>query len=153
MTSAVCDRARAWVSLDLDGGLSTFEKRLLDRHLDGCDPCRLFAEESARFTLMLRDAPLVPARVEVELPRRRGSLVSSAVAGLGAVAAVAAAAVVAFSPHNTASSPRADSGTLASGLAVLATNSDALGARQHALPKTTPSRVVGPVRGAFDLPA
>lgn len=153
MISAACDRARAWVSLDLDGGLSTFEKRLLDRHLDACDPCRSFAQDSARFTLALRDAALEPAHVAVELPRRRGSLVSSAVAGLGAVAAVAAAAIVAFGPSTSSPSPRADRGTLASGLALLATNSDALGARQHALPKTSPARVAGSVRGTFDLPA
>src|SRR4051794_6935881 len=107
MTSAVCDRARAWVSLDLDGGLSTFEKRLLDRHLDACDGCHRFAEESAPFTLTLREAALEPAHVVLDLPRRRGSLVSSALAGVGSVAAVAAAAVLAFSSHSASQSPRA----------------------------------------------
>jgi hypothetical protein len=149
--SQVCDRARAWVSLDLDGGLSTFEKRLLDRHLDGCDDCRGFAEESARFTLTLRTAALVPAHVELELPRR-GSVVSSALAGLGAVAAVAAAAVIAFAPHSSSQPPRVTAnGALAGGLATLATNSDAMGVRQHKLPRSTP-RIATDVRGHFGLP-
>ena len=153
MRSAVCDRARAWVSSDLDGGLSTFEKRLLDRHLDGCGECRAFAEESARFTLALRAAPLEPAYVAVELPRRRGTFVSSALAGVGAAAAVAAAAVFAFGSHPGSQLPRAAiSGQLASGLAVLATNADAMGVRQHTMPNGTP-RVAGSVRGTFGQPA
>ena len=152
MRSAVCDRARAWVSLDLDGGLSTFEKRLLDRHLDGCGECCGFAEESARFTLALRAAALEPAHVEVELPRR-SSFVASAIAGVGSIAAVAAAAVLAFAPHSSAPPPRVTAnGALASGLTTLATNSDALGVRQHSLPRDTP-RLVGEVRGTFGLPA
>jgi hypothetical protein len=151
--SAVCDRARAWVSLDLDGGLSTFEKRLLDRHLDGCDSCRAFADESIQFTLALREAALEPAHVVVELPRRHGSVISSALAGVGSVAAVAAAAIIAFGSHPSSPAPRASaSGQLASGLAILATNADALGARQHTLPKATPY-IAGSVRGTFGVPA
>jgi hypothetical protein len=150
--TAVCDRARAWVSLDLDGGLSTFEKRLLDRHLDGCTDCHRFAEESAQFTLALRAAALEPAVVDVELPRR-GSVVSSAIAGIGSIAAVAAAAVLAFSPQSASKPPRVTAdGVLASGLATLATNSDALGVRQHSLPRDTP-HLVGEVRGTFGVPA
>ena len=153
MRSAACDRARSWASLDLDGGLSTFEKRLLDRHLDACDACRGFAADAARFTLELRTTVLEPAHVEVVLPQRRGSFVSSALAGVGAAAAVAAAAVLAFGSHPGSQSPRAAiSGQLASGLAVLATNSDALGVRQHMLPSGTP-RVAGSVRGTFGQPA
>jgi hypothetical protein len=151
--SAVCDRARAWVSLDLDGGLSTFEKRLLDRHLDACDPCRAFADDSAQFTLTLREAALEPAHVVVELPRRHGSVISSALAGVGSVAAVAAAAVLAFGSHPSTQTPRVTaSGQLASGLATLATNADALGVRQHTLPKATP-HIAGSVRGTFGIPA
>lgn len=152
MISAACDRARAWVSLDLDGGLSTFEKRLLDRHLDGCTGCRAFAVESARFTLALRSAPLQPAHLALDLPRRRSTVVSSAFAGLGSVAAVAAAAVFAFGSHGSSGAPlRAASGPLASGLATLATNSDAMGVRQHQLPRSTP-RIAGSIRGTFGTP-
>jgi hypothetical protein len=152
MTSAVCDRARAWVSLDLDGGLSTFEKRLLDRHLDTCDSCRSFADESAQFTLTLREAALEPAHVVIELPRRRGSVVSSALAGVGSVAAVAVAAILAFGSHSTQTPRLAASGQLASGLAILTTNADALGVRQHELPNATP-HIAGSVRGTFGVPA
>lgn len=141
------------MSLDLDGGLSTFEKRLLDRHLDTCGECRGFAADAARITLELRTAVLEPAHVEIALPRHRGSFVSSALAGVGAVAAVAAAAVLAFGSHPASQTPRAaTSGQLASGLAVLATNSDALGVRQHMLSNGTP-RLAGSVRGAFGQPA
>lgn len=153
MTSAVCDRARAWVSLDLDGGLSTFEKRLLDRHLDGCGSCRAFAEESARFTLALREAALEPAHVDLELPRRHGLAVSNALAGVGSVAAIAAAAIIAFGSQASSQVPRVTaSGQLVSGLAILATDADALGARQHTLPKATPY-IAGSVRGTFGVPA
>ncbi|HEV2591520.1 MAG TPA: zf-HC2 domain-containing protein [Gaiellaceae bacterium] len=152
MTSAACDRARAWVSLDLDGGLSTFEKRLLDRHLDACGECHAFADDAALLTLQLRAAPLEPAHVTVALPRRGGSLVSSALAGVGAAAAVAAAAVLAFGAHSGSRTPRVtSSGQLASGLAVLTTNADALGVPQHELPKASP-RIVTSVRGTFGIP-
>jgi anti-sigma factor RsiW len=148
--SAACDRARAWASLDIDGGLSTFEKRLLDRHLDGCGECRTFAEQAALFTLTLRSAPLEPAHVVVDVPRRRGTFVSSAVASVGSIAAVAAAAMLAFGHHGSTAAPQRHS-ALAAGLATLATNADSMGVRQHELPVGTP-RLVGSVRGTFGTP-
>ena len=36
---AICERARAWVSLRLDGELSEFEDALLTAHLGRCDAC------------------------------------------------------------------------------------------------------------------
>jgi anti-sigma factor RsiW len=136
--------------VDIDGGLSTFEKRLLDRHLDGCGECRTFAEEAALFTLTLRSAALEPAHVVIAVPRRRGSFVSSAVASVGSIAAVAAAAMLAFGTHNSTTAPERH-GALASGLATLATNADSMGVRQHELPSGTPL-LVGAVRGTFGIP-
>jgi ferric-dicitrate binding protein FerR (iron transport regulator) len=151
MTSAACDRARAWVSLDLDGGLSTFEKRLLDRHLDACGECHSFAEGAAQLTVQLRAAPLEPAHLAITLPRRR-SVIPSAIAGIGAAAAVAAAAVLAFGSHSGARAPHvAASHELVSGLAVLTTNADAIGVPQHELPKSS-TRFATSVRGTFGLP-
>ena len=124
---------------------------MLDRHLDGCGECRGFAEESARFTFTLRSAALEPAHVEIDLPRRRGRVVSSAIASVGSVAAVAAAAILAFGTHSSTPGPTR-SGALASGLATLATNADAMGVRQHTLPSGTPRTVASFVRGTYGIP-
>jgi predicted anti-sigma-YlaC factor YlaD len=137
--------------VDIDGGLSTFEKRLLDRHLDGCGECRTFAEDAALFTLTLRSAPLEPAHVVVDVPRRRRRVsVSGAVASVASVAAVVAAAMLVFAPHGSTRTPPGTT-ALASGLATLALNADSLGMRQHELPRGTP-RFAGAVRGTYGVP-
>jgi predicted anti-sigma-YlaC factor YlaD len=71
-----CDVARARASLKLDGELSEFDRRLLERHLDRCVDCRDFVERTARFTALMRDDPLVPFVCGRVVPQ---SLVHSAV--------------------------------------------------------------------------
>jgi hypothetical protein len=91
-----CERARHWASLRLDGELSHLEERLLERHLEACEPCRRLEAGMREATELLRRAPVeTPAR-RVELPRasegrfalrrKRTALVAAAALGLGAFA-------------------------------------------------------------------
>ena len=45
-----CERAREWASLELDGELSTFERALLDAHLEGCRTCTEFRSSISGLT-------------------------------------------------------------------------------------------------------
>jgi predicted anti-sigma-YlaC factor YlaD len=66
----LCDRARFWASLRLDGELSELEGALLDAHLARCAGCRAVAEGFDASTTVLRAAPLERAMpVSVNLPR------------------------------------------------------------------------------------
>ena len=53
-----CERARAWVSLDLDGELSQLEGALLAAHLRRCEACAAAAATMRAVTDALRAAPL-----------------------------------------------------------------------------------------------
>lgn len=83
----VCDRARTYVSLRLDGELSEFERALLESHLESCSACRTFALEAAEITETLRNGELERLQRPLVLPRRVH-------AGLRRVQLGAAAAVV-----------------------------------------------------------
>jgi hypothetical protein len=88
---AVCDRARQWASLRLDGELSQLEEALLDAHLTSCGSCADFVSDTYAATSLLRAAPLeVPAQ-QVGLPARRRVALGGV--RLGAAAAVAVAVV------------------------------------------------------------
>jgi anti-sigma factor RsiW len=87
--SHACDRARAWVSLELDGELSQLERSLLDSHLAGCAACRAFKIDAVGVTAELRAAPLARLDRPITLPSRR----RIAVRPLEAAAAVLAAAI------------------------------------------------------------
>jgi len=69
----LCDRARRWASLRLDGELSELENALLDSHLARCESCRGFAVEAQGIAAELRSVALepLPAPVELRLHRRR----------------------------------------------------------------------------------
>jgi len=68
--TARCERARQWASLRADGELSELESLMLERHVAGCDSCRLWQERVEATTELLRAAPLdAPAR-QVKLDRR-----------------------------------------------------------------------------------
>ena len=86
-----CDRARAWVSLKLDGELSELEGFMLDSHLARCEACRAFAAEAVGFTTALRAAPLETLERPVSLPARRRS--ARRAVQFGAAAALVAAAI------------------------------------------------------------
>jgi anti-sigma factor RsiW len=54
----LCERARFWASLRLDGELSELEGALLDAHLARCAACRAVAGGFDASALALRSAPL-----------------------------------------------------------------------------------------------
>jgi anti-sigma factor RsiW len=64
-----CDRAREWISLQLDGELSEFERIVLEAHVARCSDCREFRVEVRGISLELRHAPLEPLARTIELPR------------------------------------------------------------------------------------
>jgi len=55
------ERYLEWIELALDGELGAEERALLDRHLDGCESCRLEFESSYRLGERLR-AAAIPVR-------------------------------------------------------------------------------------------
>lgn len=97
--SGHCERARQWVSAELDGRLSEFEQALLDGHLRGCAACTEFRDSVTRFTHELRAAPLEQPEepITISRARRRFSFrVAPAVAAL-AVMAVGLGSILASS--------------------------------------------------------
>src|SRR5690242_6135129 len=86
-----CERAREWASLHVDGELSEFEARLLDRHLARCSDCAPFAADVAGYASLLRETPLAPFRASLSLPRRRLALRPLPLAAAALFAAVAVA--------------------------------------------------------------
>jgi predicted anti-sigma-YlaC factor YlaD len=93
----VCDRAREWSSLRLDGELSVLEEELLERHLGVCESCLFFAEGMRTSTSAIREArpeaptrrTAVPARRRrsaFSVERRRTALVAAAALVVGALA-------------------------------------------------------------------
>jgi anti-sigma factor RsiW len=104
----LCDRARFWASLRLDGELSELEGALLDAHLARCAGCREVAEGFGASTTALRSASLERvAPVAVDLPRSpRRLLATIAVASLLVLAVITGGLVRGQVSHNAASSPR-----------------------------------------------
>jgi predicted anti-sigma-YlaC factor YlaD len=97
--SGTCERARQWVSSELDGRLSEFELALLNGHLRSCADCSAFRASAVGFTRELRTAPLEECEqpVSVSYSRRRISFrFAPAVAAL-AVAAVGLGSILASS--------------------------------------------------------
>ena len=83
--------ARELASLRVDGEVSKFESRLLDRHLGRCDECGVFAAGVAEQSRVLRATPLVSFRATLTFPRRRDPrrVLQLAAVALAAVALVA----------------------------------------------------------------
>jgi predicted anti-sigma-YlaC factor YlaD len=89
--SSECERARKFVSAQLDGELSELGAARLSAHLRKCAACTAYALEVAAVATRLRAAPLERPSVAVALPPRRRR------AGLQIVAAAAAVLVAAAS--------------------------------------------------------
>ena len=94
-----CEQARQWASLELDGELSSFERVLLDAHIEGCPSCSEFRTEIANLTGALRAAPserlegvvLAPAAAAMAIAAvGLGSLLSSSSLRSGSVGRLAA---------------------------------------------------------------
>jgi predicted anti-sigma-YlaC factor YlaD len=92
-----CERAREWASLELDGELSTFERALLEAHLEGCRTCTEFSSSISGLTGALRSAPHerlggvvigghVRRRVRMRLAPAAAAMAVAAV-GLGSIVA------------------------------------------------------------------
>ena len=86
-----CEQAAQWASLDLDGELSRFERKMLDRHLSRCPRCSEESHRTAVLTAVLRSQPLEEVRIPVTVTRRRQRV--GMVQRVVAVAAMAAVAV------------------------------------------------------------
>jgi predicted anti-sigma-YlaC factor YlaD len=91
-----CDRARQWASLELDGELSSFERALLESHVEACRSCTEFRAEINGLTGALRAAPYEPFEGVVVGPiRRRARLRLAPAAAAMAVAAVGLGSILA----------------------------------------------------------
>jgi anti-sigma factor RsiW len=87
---ASCNRAAEFVSLELDGELSPFERAMLERHIQRCELCAEYARTVVGLTELLRATPVEEFRlpiVQLRSRRRVGRVVRS-VAATAAVAAV-----------------------------------------------------------------
>jgi predicted anti-sigma-YlaC factor YlaD len=67
-----CSRAREWVSLEIDGELSTLEAAVLEAHLRECPDCQHFRRETTAISDGIRTAPFERVPRPVSLPTRRG---------------------------------------------------------------------------------
>jgi anti-sigma factor RsiW len=99
----MCERAREWGSLRLDGELSDFEQVLLDAHLRRCAGCSEYVREIGAITLTIRAADLEPLPRPITLPLRRR--IAYPTRGLQAGAAVAAVLAVTIGLGNQFGSP------------------------------------------------
>ena len=67
----MCERAREWASLRLDGELSELERALLDAHTRNCAACAEYVADIGAFTVAIRSAELEQLPRPVVLPLRR----------------------------------------------------------------------------------
>jgi predicted anti-sigma-YlaC factor YlaD len=95
MLDPLCERARAWASLDLDDDLGEIERVLLDDHLSRCQACAAFVAGMRELTEVLRAAPRERPERPLVLPARRRTS-ATAVRALAAATVVALAAGLAF---------------------------------------------------------
>jgi hypothetical protein len=88
-----CERTAQLVSLDLDGQLSYFERRLLAHHLVRCAACGEQARRTTAVTELLRSEPLAPVQLPglpVRSRRTRRAAGALALASVVSVATVSA---------------------------------------------------------------
>lgn len=94
-----CDRAREWISADLDGELSELECALLRAHLAGCIYCAAQVRGLADATVRLRFAALDRGDVpQFTVPRRRRLSLRAVQAGAAAFAVAGVAGLGALLP-------------------------------------------------------
>lgn len=95
MLDPLCERARAWASLELDDDLGEIERVLLDDHLTRCSGCATFVAGMHELTAVVRAAPQERPEQPLVLPARRRR-VGTVVRVLAAATIVALAAGLAF---------------------------------------------------------
>jgi predicted anti-sigma-YlaC factor YlaD len=104
----LCDRARFWASLRLDGELSELEGALLDAHLARCAGCRAVADGFDASTAALRSAPLERLTpVAVDAPRSPRRLLATIAVAAVLVVGVVAGGLVRGQVSHSSSTPRA----------------------------------------------
>ena len=65
----LCERTRAWASLELDGELSELEGVLFHEHIRGCDDCAAAVDDLRRIAAIVRATPLAePSHRGFEFP-------------------------------------------------------------------------------------
>jgi predicted anti-sigma-YlaC factor YlaD len=105
----LCDRARQWASLRVDGELSELEHALLETHVARCEPCRAFVREAEAVAAALRAVSLqrLPEPVQLVAPARHGRVPMRIVqtATVAALVLVAAALGSALGVANRADRP------------------------------------------------
>jgi len=108
--SQLCDRARFWASLRIDGELSELEGALLDAHLARCAACSAVVAGFDGVTESIRGAsPVRPMPVLVRPGRARRRFATPVAAAVIVVLGAIAGGVVRHSTANDAqsSAPRA----------------------------------------------
>jgi ferric-dicitrate binding protein FerR (iron transport regulator) len=83
----MCERAREWGSLALDGELSELERVLLDSHLRRCAACAAYVVEITAISETIRATELEPVPRPVAIPLRRRLAFASRALPAGAAAA------------------------------------------------------------------
>ena len=102
----LCERARFWASLRLDGELSELEGALLDAHVTRCAGCRSVVDGFAASAAALRSAPLERlAPVAVHVPRRPRRLLATIAVAAVLVLGVIAGGVVRGEVSHSAAKP------------------------------------------------
>jgi len=92
ITGPACDRARAHISILIDGELSELGRSRLNRHLERCADCQAFHADATAAANALRTTPLEQLEHPLVLPRRprpfaalRQLQLAAAVAAVGTV--------------------------------------------------------------------
>jgi len=156
VTPARCERSREWISLRLDGMLSSMEDALLERHLHGCASCSDFAVSAGAQTQLLRAAALEDMQRAVLVPRNRARAVRRGSLGLLAGAAAAVVAALAFAgPVSHSPWSESEANAAAPMLVVVAAHPGPASTTVE-VPRVIvqPASVVdGPVHGRFNQPA
>jgi anti-sigma factor RsiW len=106
----LCERTRAWASLELDGELSELEGVLFHEHVRGCEDCATAVDDLRRIAAIVRATPLAePSRRGFEFPARvvQPQTRPLAVRALVAAAVIALAAGLGLFGNSLGGSPRA----------------------------------------------
>ena len=93
----MCERAREWASLRLDGELSELERALLDAHTRNCSACAEYVADIGAFTVAIRSAEPERLSQPVVLPLRRSFAWATRAVQAGAATAAVLAITAGFS--------------------------------------------------------
>jgi predicted anti-sigma-YlaC factor YlaD len=101
----MCERAREWASLDLDGELSELERAMLRAHSRRCAACADYVLEVGAITQAVRNSQLEPLPHPIVLPLRRsfGWATRALQAGAATAAGIAVTAGLALQLGSTTS--------------------------------------------------